>query len=142
MALKSLKISQATPLIKSEVETGNILIPVSDGSGDAKNLSVSVLREVIEDSPRLVKVDYLEENYYTKSELRELIHIDPEELGHLVDTVERLDGDATVEGSVSYQINEAKQDLIGTPEDPSSYDTINAVKNLMAESFQFINYND
>ena len=142
MALKSLKISQATPLTKSEVESGNILIPVSDGSSEPKSLSVNLLKEVAADNPQLVKVEYLEENYYTKEELQELIKIDPEELGELVEVTRRLDGDSTVEGSVSYQINEAKQDLIGTKEDPSSYDTINAAKNLVAESIQFITYNN
>ena len=142
MALKSLKISQATPLTKSEVESSNVLIPVSDDSGEAKNISVNLLKEVIEDSSKLVKVEYLEDNYYTKNELRELINIDPEELGQLAEKVEILSGDATTEGSVAYQINEAKQDLIGNPEDPSSYDTINATKNLVEEIIQFITYSD
>ena len=142
MALKSLKISQATPLTKSEVESSNVLIPVSDDSGEAKNISVNLLKEVIEDSSKLVKVEYLEDNYYTKNELRELINIDPEELGQLAEKVEILSGDTTTEGSVAYQINEAKQDLIGNPEDPSSYDTINATKNLVEEIIQFITYSD
>ena len=142
MALKSLKISQATPLTKSEVESGNILIPVSDGSSEPKSLSVNLLKEVVADNPQLVKVEYLEENYYTREELQELIKIDPEELGELVEVVGKLDGDSTVEGSVSYQINEAKRDLIGTGEDPSSYETINAAKKLVAESIQFITYNN
>jgi predicted polyphosphate/ATP-dependent NAD kinase len=45
------------------------------------------------------------------------------------------------EGSVKFQINEAKQDLIGTSGDQSSQDTINAAKNLVADSLQFIIYN-
>ena len=94
MALKSLKISQATPLTKSEVESGNILIPVSDGSSEPKSLSVNLLKEVAADNPQLVKVEYLEENYYTREELRELIKIDPEELGELVEVVGKLDGDS------------------------------------------------
>ena len=65
-----------------------------------------------------------------------------EEIEGVVDTVTKLDGGPEVEGSVKYQINQAKQDLIGDPGDTTSRDTINAAKNLVAESFQIIKYNN
>ena len=106
-------------------------------------MSVGLLKESISEglSVEFVKKSYLESNYYTKEEV-DARTIDPEELSELKETVARLDGDPEVEGSVKYQINEAKQDLIGTPGESSSHDTINAAKSLVAESFQIIKYNN
>ena len=147
MALKSKKISQATPLTKAEISADpSPLIPAFDGTSEPRNLSVGLLKEAIEDglSVEFVKKSYLETNYYTKEEVDERT-IDPsiiEEIEGVVETVNRLDGGPEVAGSVFYQINEAKQNLIGTTSDPSSLDTINAAKNLVAESFQIIKYNN
>jgi hypothetical protein len=101
------------------------------------------LKESIVDglSVEFVSKTYLEANYYTKEEV-DARTIDPIDLQSLKNTVAKLDGGVETEGSVKYQINEAKEDLIGTSEDLSSQDTINAAKNLVAESFQFINYNN
>ena len=147
MALKSKKISQATPLTKAEISADpSPLIPAFDGTSEPRNLSVGLLKEAIEDglSVEFVKKSYLEANYYTKEEV-DARTIDPsivEEIESVVETVTRLDGGPEVAGSVIYQINEAKQDLIGTPSDPSSLNTINAAKNLVAESLQIIKYNN
>ena len=147
MALKSKRISQATPLTKAEISANpSPLVPAFDGTSEPRNLSVGLLKEAIEEglSVEFVKKSYLEENYYTKEEVDERT-LDPsvvEEIENVVETVNRLDGGPEVPGSVIYQINEAKQDLIGTPSDPSSLDTINAAKNLIAESFQIIKYNN
>ena len=91
-----------------------------------------------------VKKSYLDSNYYTKEEV-DARTIDPsivEEIEGVVETVNRLDGGPEVPGSVKYQINEAKEDLIGNPGDSSSLDTINAAKSLVADSFQIIKYNN
>lgn len=147
MALKSKKISQATPLTKAEISANpSPLVPAFDGTSEPRNLSVGLLKETIEEglSVEFVKKSYLEANYYTKEEV-DARTLDPsvvEEIENVVETVNRLDGGPEVPGSVIYQINEAKQDLIGTPSDPSSLDTINAAKNLVAESFQIIKYNN
>lgn len=143
--LKSTKISQASPLEKIEVSP-SVLLPAYDGTDNPRSLSVSVFQETVLEkvikSDLLVKVSDLEENYYNKQEVDDLIApLQPEKIDELIQIVERLDGDVEEEGSVKFQINEAKQDLIGTPEDPSSQDTINAAKNLVADSLQFIIYN-
>jgi hypothetical protein len=144
MALKGKKISQATPLTKAEISADpSPLIPAFDGTSEPRSLSVGLLKESISEglSVEFVKKSYLEANYYTKEEVDERT-IDPEELNALKTTVAKLDGGPEVAGSVKYQINEAKQDLIGTPGESSSYDTINAAKSLVAESFQIIKYNN
>lgn len=145
MALKNLRISQATPLTKAEISSGlSPLIPAFDGTANPRNISFGLMKEIIHDSVEVefVKKDYLEANYYTKEEV-EARTIDPEvvdKVDSIVDTVERLDGDADTVGSVVYQINEAKRDLIGTINDSTSQDTIHAAKKLVAESLQFTNY--
>ena len=144
MALKSKRISQATPLTKAEISASpSLLVPAFDGTSTPRSLSIGLLKESIVEglSVEFVSKTYLEANYYTKEEVDERT-IDPVELQSLKDTVATLDGGVETEGSVKYQINEAKEDLIGTSGDPSSHDTINAAKNLVAESFQFINYNN
>lgn len=147
MALISKKISQATPLTKAEISAlPSPLVPAFDGTSEPRSLSVGLLKESISEglSVEFVKKSYLEANYYTKEEV-DARTIDPsivEEIEGIVETVERLDGDVETAGSVKYQINEAKEDLIGAPGDSSSLDTINAAKSLVAESFQFINYNN
>ena len=144
MALKSKKISQATPLTKAEISASpSPLVPAFDGTPTPRSLSIGLLKESIVEglSVEFVSKTYLEANYYTKEEVDERT-IDPVELQSLKDTVATLDGGVETEGSVKYQINEAKKDLIGTSGDLSSQDTINAAKNLVAESFQFINYNN
>jgi len=144
MALKSKRISQATPLTKAEISASpSPLVPAFDGTSTPRSLSIGLLKESIGEglSVEFVSKTYLEANYYTKEEVDERT-IDPVELQSLKDTVATLDGGVETEGSVKYQINEAKEDLIGTSGDPSSHDTINAAKNLVAESFQFINYNN
>ena len=144
MALKSKRISQATPLTKAEISASpSPLVPAFDGTSTPRSLSIGLLKESIVEglSVEFVSKTYLEANYYTKEEVDERT-IDPVELQSLKDTVATLDGGVETEGSVKYQINEAKEDLIGTSGDPSSHDTINAAKNLVAESFQFINYNN
>ena len=144
MALKSKKISQATPLTKAEISASpSPLVPAFDGTSTPRSLSIGLLKESIVEglSVEFVSKTYLEANYYTKEEVDERT-IDPVELQSLKDTVATLDGGVETEGSVKYQINEAKEDLIGTSGDLSSQDTINAAKNLVAESFQFINYNN
>lgn len=144
MALKSKRISQATPLTKDEISASpSPLVPAFDGTSNPRSLSVGLLKESIVEglSVEFVSKTYLEANYYTKKEV-DAKTIDPEELAGLKETVAKLDGGVETEGSVKYQINEAKEDLIGTVSDPSSHDTINAAKNLVAESFQFINYNN
>ena len=144
MALKSKRISQATPLTKAEISASpSPLVPAFDGTSTPRSLSIGLLKESIVEglSVEFVSKTYLEANYYTKEEVDERT-IDPVELQSLKDTVATLDGGVETEGSVKYQINEAKEDLIGTPGDLSSQDTINAAKNLVAESFQFINYNN
>ena len=144
MALKSKKISQATPLTKAEISASpSPLVPAFDGTSTPRSLSIGLLKESIVEglSVEFVSKTYLEANYYTKEEV-DARTIDPIELQSLKNTVAKLDGGVETEGSVKYQINEAKEDLIGTSGDPSSHDTINAAKNLVAESFQFINYNN
>ena len=147
MALKSLKISQATPLTKAEISASpSPLVPAFDGTSTPRNLSVGLLKESISEglSVEFVKKSYLQANYYTKEEV-DARTIDPEIIDDILglrETVERLDGDDSTEGSVKYQINRAKEDLIGVPGDPSSLDTINAAKSLVADSFQIIKYNN
>ena len=144
MALKSKRISQATPLTKAEISASpSPLVPAFDGTSTPRSLSIGLLKESIVEglSVEFVSKTYLEANYYTKEEV-DARTIDPVELQSLKDTVATLDGGVETEGSVKYQINEAKEDLIGTSGDLSSQDTINAAKNLVAESFQFINYNN
>lgn len=144
MALKSTKISQATPLTKAEISANpSPLVPAFDGTSTPRSLSVGLLKESISDglAVEFVKKTYLQANYYTKEEV-DARTFDPEELQNIENTLDRLEGGVEVEGSVKYQINEAKEDLIGTQGDSSSQDTINAAKNLVAESFQFINYNN
>jgi hypothetical protein len=147
MALKSKKISQATPLTKAEISASpSPLVPAFDGTSTPRSLSIGLLKESIVEglSVEFVPRTYLEANYYTKEEV-DARTLDPEvveEILDLKDTVDKLDGGVETEGSVKYQVNEAKEDLIGTSGDPSSHDTINAAKNLVAESFQFINYNN
>lgn len=147
MALKSLKISQATPLTKAEISASpSPLVPAFDGTSTPRNLSVGLLKESISEglSVEFVKKSYLQANYYTKEEV-DARTIDPEIIDDILglrETVERLDGDDSTEGSVKYQINRAKEDLIGAPGDPSSLDTINAAKSLVADSFQIIKYNN
>ena len=144
MALKSKKISQATPLTKAEISASpSPLVPAFDGTSTPRSLSVGLLKESISEglSVEFASKSYLQANYYTKEEV-DARTIDPEDLTELKNTVAKLDGGVETEGSVKYQINEAKEDLIGTSGDPSSHDTINAAKNLVAESFQFINYNN
>ena len=147
MALKSKRISQATPLTKAEISASpSPLIPAFDGTSTPRSLSIGLLKESIVDglSVEFVSKTYLETNYYTKEEV-DARTIDPETVENVLelnDTVSKLDGGVETEGSIKYQINEAKEDLIGTSGDLSSQDTINAAKNLVAESFQFINYNN
>jgi len=147
MALKSSKISQATPLTKAEISANpSPLVPAFDGTSTPRNLSVGLLKESISDglSVEFVKKSYLQANYYTKDEV-DARTIDPaivDDLLGLKETVNRLDGDVSTEGSVKFQINEAKEDLIGIPGDPSGLDTINAAKTLVADSFQIIKYYD
>ena len=146
MALKSKKISQATPLTKAEISALSPLIPAFDGTSTPRSLSVGLLKESISEglSIEFVNKSYLEANYYTKEEV-DARTIDPSEIAKIdgvISDVELLIGGEETEGSVKYQINEAKKDLIGYPSDPSGHDTINAAKNLVAESFQFINYNN
>jgi len=144
MALKSTKISQATPLTKAEIGANpSPLLPAFDGTSTPRNLSVGLLKESISEGLEVefVKKSYLQENYYTKEEVNART-IDPEELQEIEGTLAKLDGDVETEGSVKYQINMAKEDLIGTQGDSSSQNTINAAKNLVAELFQFINYNN
>lgn len=144
MALKNTKISQATPLTKAEIGANpSPLLPAFDGTSTPRNLSVGLLKESISEGLEVefVKKSYLQANYYTKEEVNART-IDPEELQEIEGTLARLDGNVETEGSVKYQINEAKEDLIGTQEDSSSQNTINAAKNLVAESLQFINYNN
>ena len=144
MALNSKRISQATPLTKAEISASpSPLVPAFDGTPSPRSLSIGLLKESIVEglSVEFVSKTYLEANYYTKEEV-DARTIDPVELQSLKDTVATLDGGVETEGSVKYQINEAKEDLIGTSGDLSSQDTINAAKNLVAESFQFINYNN
>ena len=72
MALKSKKISQATPLTKAEISASpSPLIPAFDGTSEPRNLSVGLLKESISDglSVEFVKKSYLETNYYTKEEV-------------------------------------------------------------------------
>ena len=147
MALKSKRISQATPLTNAEISASpSPLIPAFDGTDTPRSLSVGLLKESISEglSVEFVKKSYLEANYYTKEEVDERT-IDPsivDDLLGLKETVDRLDGDVSTEGSVKFQINEAKEDLIGVPGDPSGLDTINAAKTLVADSFQIIKYYD
>ena len=147
MALKSSKISQATPLTKAEISASpSPLVPAFDGTSTPRNLSVGLLKESISEglSVEFVPRTYLTTNYYTKDEV-DARTLDPEtvaEVEGVASNVELLLGDVETEGSVKYQINEAKNDLIGTVSDPSSHDTINAAKNLVAESFQIIKYNN
>jgi hypothetical protein len=147
MALKSTRISQATPLTKAEISASpSPLIPAFDGTSTPRNLSVGLLKESISEglSVEFVPRTYLTTNYYTKDEV-DARTLDPEtvvEVERVASNVELLLGDVETEGSVKYQINEAKEDLIGTAGDSTSQDTINAAKNLVAESFQFINYNN
>jgi hypothetical protein len=147
MALKSTRISQATPLTKAEISASpSPLVPAFDGTSTPRNLSVGLLKESISEglSVEFVPRTYLTTNYYTKDEV-DARTLDPEvvvEVQGVASNVELLMGDEETEGSVKYQINEAKEDLIGTAGDSTSQDTINAAKNLVAESFQFINYNN
>ena len=147
MALKSTKISQATPLTKAEISASpSPLVPAFDGTSTPRSLSVGLLKESISEglSVEFVPRTYLTTNYYTKGEV-DARTLDPEvvvEVQGVASNVELLMGDEETEGSVKYQINEAKEDLIGTAGDSTSQDTINAAKNLVAESFQFINYNN
>ena len=144
MALKSKKISQATPLTKAEISASpSPLVPAFDGTSTPRSLSIGLLKESIVEglSVEFVSKTYLEANYYTKEEV-DARTIDPIELQSLKNTVAKLDGGVETEGSVKYQINEAKEDLIGTAGDSTSQDTINAAKNLVAESFQIIKYNN
>lgn len=147
MTLKSKRISQATPLTKAEISASpSPLIPAFDGTDTPRSLSIGLLKESIGEglSVEFVKKSYLEANYYTKEEVDERT-IDPsivDDLLELKETVDRLDGNAETAGSVKYQINEAKEDLIGTPGESSSLNTINAAKSLVAESFQIIKYNN
>jgi hypothetical protein len=147
MALKSKKISQATPLTKAEISASpSPLVPAFDGTSTPRNLSVGLLKESISEglSVEFVPRTYLTTNYYTKDEV-DARTLDPEtvvEVERVASNVELPLGDVETEGSIKYQINEAKEDLIGTAGDSTSQDTINAAKNLVAESFQFINYNN
>ena len=147
MALKSTKISQATPLTKEEISASpSPLIPAFDGTSNPRSLSVGLLKESIVEglSVEFVPKSYLEANYYDKEEVDSRT-LDPEtvaEIEEVIGDVELLMGGVETEGSVKYQINEAKNDLIGTAGDLSSQNTINAANNLVAESFQFINYNN
>ena len=147
MALKSKKISQATPLTKAEISASpSPLVPAFDGTSSPRNLSIGLLKESISEglSVEFVPRTYLTTNYYTKGEV-DARTLDPEvvvEVQGVASNVELLMGDEETEGSVKYRINEAKEDLIGTAGDSTSQDTINAAKNLVAESFQFINYNN
>ena len=98
--------------------------------------------EKVVQSDLLVKADYLQENYYNKEEINELLTpLQPEKIDKAIQALDILDGDESQVGSVKYQINEAKLDLIGDEGDQSSQDTINAAKNLVADSLQFIIYN-
>lgn len=86
--LKSTKISQASPLEKIEVSP-SVLLPAYDGTDNPRSLSVSVFQEtVLEEvvkSDLLVKVSDLEENYYTKQEVDDLIApLQPEKLDELI----------------------------------------------------------
>jgi len=140
MSLQSVKISEATPLSKVELEKP-ILIPVSDGTNTPRSLSLSTysesLLEKIDELPDLVKVEDLQD-YYTKDEVDDLIsHSD---VGELTERVDKLEGPVDEPGSIAYQVNMAKNDLIGSVGDPSDHDTINAAKTLIAESLQFIKY--
>jgi len=146
MALKSTKISQATPLTKAEISASpSPLVPAFDGTSTPRNLSVGLLKESISEglSVEFVPRTYLTANYYTKDEV-DARTLDPEtvvEVEGVASNVDLLMGGVETEGSVAYQINEAKEDLIGTTGDSTSLDTINAAKNLVADSLQFIIYN-
>ena len=98
--------------------------------------------EKVVQSDLLVKADYLQENYYNKEEINELLTpLQPEKIDEAIQALDILDGDESQVGSVKYQINEAKLDLIGDEGDQSNQNTINAAKNLVADSLQFIIYN-
>jgi hypothetical protein len=140
MSLQSVKISEASPLSKVELAKP-ILVPVSDGTYTPRSLSLSTysesLLEQVGKLPGLVKVEDLE-NYYTKTEVDDLIsHTD---VGELTKRVDKLEGPIDEPGSIAYQINMATIDLIGPIGDSSDHDTINAAKTLVAESLQFIKY--
>lgn len=64
----------------------------------------------------------------------------PTDIEVLKETVEMLNGSEDTVGSIKYQINEAKDDLIGTIEDLATNDTINGSKNLTRDSLQFVKY--
>ena len=66
----------------------------------------------------------------------------PTEFDELKRRVDILDSGVDTEGSVKYQVEEAKRDLIGKIVDPSDLDTINASKNLVDESLTFIEFTD
>ena len=141
MALQSVKISNASPLLKEELSVP-VLIPVAkEGSSEPRSLAVSELSqsilEKVESSSKLVKVEDLD-NYYTKQEVDDLIqHSD---IGELTNRVDRLEGDVDTPGSIKFQINEAKNDLIGPEGDSSNHNTVNAAKSLVADSLDFIIY--
>ena len=72
MALKSTKISQATPLTKAEISASpSPLVPAFDGTSTPRNLSIGLLKESIVEglSIEFVSKTYLEANYYTKEEV-------------------------------------------------------------------------
>ena len=100
MALKSSKISQATPLTKAEISANpSPLVPAFDGTSTPRNLSVGLLKESISEglSVEFVKKSYLQANYYTKEEV-DARTIDPaiiDDVLGLRETVERLDGDVS-----------------------------------------------
>lgn len=152
MSLKSVKISEARQLKQEDVRLSSaVLIPVAQVKGDGilveepRTLSYATLSnlllQTVEASGDVVLVSDLQENYLTKQETTSLIRSVEERLEIVEPVVELLVADKQTEGSVKYQINELKEDLIGTEEDHSSADTINAAKNLVAESLQFIKYN-
>jgi len=86
--LKSKKISEASPLEKIEVSP-SVLVPAYDGTDNPRSLSVSVFQEtVLEEvikSDLLVKVSDLQENYYNKQEVDDLIApLQPEKVDELI----------------------------------------------------------
>ena len=66
----------------------------------------------------------------------------PTEFDELKRRVDILDSGKDTVGSVKYQVEEVRKDLIGKVIDPPEEDTINASKNLVDDSLQFIEFTE
>ena len=66
----------------------------------------------------------------------------PSDFDELKRRVDILDSGVDTVGSVKYQVEEVRKDLIGKVIDPPEDDTINASKNLVDDSLQFIEFTD